>query len=128
MQLGIQRSQYVLLIGTEHYAERTKPGSDTNVSKELKFALEEYKKRISSDVESVDFLLPIMLEGDYGVTFSTDVGGHLIRDGRPCYSSGQDPWQSFKNYIGMPERRKPNRFEYRLLITLECSIGCTLKI
>ncbi len=99
MQTNIERSQYVLLIGTDRYAERTKPGSDTNVYKELEFTLKEYKKRSASDDDkSSDFLLPLMLEGDYGKTFPA-VGKHLIRDGRSWYSLETGQWQSFDNYV-----------------------------
>jgi serine/threonine protein kinase len=62
MREGIKDSQYVLMIGTNRYAERTKPDSDTNVRKELDFTMQESKK-------SSDFLLPLMLEGDYETTF-----------------------------------------------------------
>ncbi len=106
MRVGIQKSQYVLLVGTHRYAERTKPGSDTNVHKELKFALEEYKKRIESDDESADFLMPLMLEGDYGTTFPT-VGQYLIHDGRSWYSLEKGQWQSFENYIQQLTQYEP---------------------
>ena len=75
MRSGIKASQYVLLMGTNRYAQRTTADSKTNVRKELDFTLEESKK-------SVDFLLPLMLEGDYGTTFP-HLGGYLIRDCRP---------------------------------------------
>ncbi len=106
MRIGIQKSQYVLLVGTHRYAERTKLGSDTNVHKELKFALEEYKKRINSDDESADFLMPLMLEGDYGTTFPT-VGQYLIHDGRSWYSLEKGQWQSFENYIQQLTQYEP---------------------
>ena len=91
MRTGIQESQYVLLMGTNRYAERTKSDSDTNVRRELDFALAESKK-------SDDFLLPLMLEGDYGTTFPS-VGKYLIRDGRSWYSLEQGQWQSLEGYI-----------------------------
>ena len=53
----------MLLIGTNRYAERTKPNSDTNVRKELDFTMLESKK-------SPDFLLPLItVEGDYEIIF-----------------------------------------------------------
>ncbi|MBS0351375.1 MAG: protein kinase, partial [Proteobacteria bacterium] len=91
MHSGIQESQYVLLIGTNRYAERTGPDSNTNVRKELDFTLAEAKK-------SPDFLLPLMLEGDYGTTFPS-VGKFLIRDCRSWYSLEQGQWHSQENYI-----------------------------
>ncbi len=97
MRLGIQASQYVLLIGTNRYAARTKPDSNTNVYKELQFTLDEYKRR-SGDSERADFLLPLMLEGDYSTTFPT-LGHHLIRDGRSWYNLEQNNWQSIHDYI-----------------------------
>ena len=101
MRLGIQDSQYVLLIGTNRYAERTKPGSQTNVREELDFTLVEAKK-------SPDFLLPLMLEGDYSTTFPTTVSRHLIRDCRTWYSLEQGQWQSQENYIkGLTQLEDP---------------------
>ncbi len=91
MRTGIRDSQYVLLIGTNRYAERTKPDSNTNVRKEFDFTLTEAKK-------SSDFLLPLMLEGDYGTTFPT-VGQYLIRDCRSWYSLESGTWQSFRKII-----------------------------
>ncbi len=91
MRNGIRNSQYVLLIGTHRYAERTQPESKTNVRKELDFTLDEAKK-------SPDFLLPLMLEGDYGTTFPT-IGQYLIRNCRSWYSLEQGQWQSQENYI-----------------------------
>ncbi len=99
MRTGVQESQYVLLIGTLCYAEKTKPDSVTNVYKELKFVQEEYANRVSSKNESADFLLPVMLEGDYKKTFPS-VGQHLIRDGRSFLSwENKNFWRSFENYI-----------------------------
>ncbi len=91
MRAGIEKSQHVLLMGTHRYAERTQPGSKTNVRKELDFTLAEAKK-------SPDFLLPLMLEGDYGTTFPT-VGRYLIRDCKSWYSLEQGQWQSQEKYI-----------------------------
>ena len=91
MRAGIRDSQYVLLIGTHRYAERTKPDSNTNVRKELDFTLTEAKK-------SPDFLLPLMLEGDYSTTFPT-VGNYIIRNCRSWYSLEQGQWQSQETYI-----------------------------
>ena len=91
MRAGILNSQYVLLIGTHRYAERTKPDSQTNVRKELDFTLTEAKK-------SSDFLMPLMLEGDYGTTFPT-LGQYLIRNCHSWYSLEQGQWQSQENYI-----------------------------
>jgi TPR repeat protein/serine/threonine protein kinase len=92
MRAGIQASQYVLLIGTNRYAERTKPDSQTNVRMELDFTLGETKK-------NPDLLLPLMLEGDYGTTFPSAVRKFLIRDCRSWYSLEQGQWQSQENYI-----------------------------
>ena len=105
MRNGIQKSQYVLLIGTNRYAERTQPGSKTNVRKELEFTLDEGKK-------SADFLLPLMLEGDYGTTFPT-VGKYLIRNCRSWYSLEQGQWQ---NYI-------QELTQYEPLGVLPCLLG-----
>ena len=80
-------------------AEKTKPGSVTNVYKELKFVQEEYASRITSENESADFLLPVILEGDYKQTFPS-VGQHLIRDGRSFLAwENKNFWRSFENYI-----------------------------
>ena len=114
MRLGIRASQYVLLMGTDRYAARTKPGSDTNVYKELKFTLAEYERR-SDDPERADFLLPLMLEGDYLTTFPT-LGHLLIRDGRSWYNLEQNDWQSIDNYI---ERLT----EYEPVGILPCLLG-----
>jgi serine/threonine protein kinase len=99
MRSGIRDSQYVLLIGTSHYAKRTKPESNANVRKELDFTLAEAKK-------SPDFLMPLMLEGDYGTTFPT-VGEYLIHDCRTCYPLEQGAWKSFENYIKELTRPEP---------------------
>ncbi len=95
MRINIKKSHYVLPIGTNRYAEKTQINSDTNVNKELKFTLSEAKK-------SKDFLLPLMLQGDYKTTFSAEVNNHLIRDWRKCYQSrweDADPWELEKNYV-----------------------------
>ncbi len=91
MRAGIQESDYALLIGTHRYAERTQPDSKTNVRKELDFTLAKAK-------ENPNFLLPLMLEGDYGTTFPT-VGQYLIRDCKSWYSLEQGQWQSQEKYI-----------------------------
>ena len=114
MRLGIRASQYVLLMGTDRYAARTKPDSDTNVYRELKFTLAEYESR-SGDPERADFLLPLMLEGDYSTTFPT-LGHFLIRDGRSWYNLEQNDWQSIDNYI---ERLT----EYQPVGILPCLLG-----
>ncbi len=114
MLLGIQGSQYVLLIGTNRYAARTEPGSNTNVYKELQFILKEYKDR-SSDPERADFILPLMLEGDYQATFPA-LGHHLIRDGRSWYNLEQNDWQSIDDYI-------KRLTEYEPVGILPCLLG-----
>ena len=98
MRSGIQDSQFVLLIGTHRYAERTQPDSNTNVRNELDFTLEAKK--------SADFLLPLMLEGDYSSTFPT-INKFLIRDCRSWYSLEQGAWQSQENYIKELTRYEP---------------------
>ena len=98
MRCNIKQSQYILLIGTQRYAERTKPDSETNVYKELKFTLDEYEKRSIQDEKSADFILPLMFEGDYKATFST-VNKFLIRDCRSWHPLETGQWQSFENYI-----------------------------
>ncbi len=98
MRSNIKRSQYILLIGTQRYAERTKPGSETNVCKELKFTLDEYEKRFNQDEKSADFILPLMFEGDYKATFSI-VNKFLIRDCRSWHPLETGQWKSFENYI-----------------------------
>ncbi len=116
MRLGIQSSQYVLLIGTHRYAARTQPGSNTNVYKELQFTLEEYKRR-SSDPERADFLLPLMLEGNYNTTFPLLLN-QLIRDGRSWYNFEKNEWQSIDNYI-------KGLTEYEPVGIIPCLLGLT---
>ncbi len=96
MGQNIKISQYVLLIGTNRYTERTKEGQDTNVRKELEFALQEAKEN-----KRIDFLLPLMLEGDFTSTFIASVAENLIRDCRTWYDLEQKPgqWQSFDSYL-----------------------------
>ena len=114
MRFGIQDSQYVLLIGTNRYAERTKPDNRTNVRKELDFTLAEAKK-------SSDFLLPLMLEGEFGTTFPT-VSEHFIRDCRAWYSLEQGQWQSQENYIkGLTQPEDP-------IGILPCLLGLNRRI
>ncbi|MBS0351325.1 MAG: toll/interleukin-1 receptor domain-containing protein [Proteobacteria bacterium] len=98
MRSNIKQSQYILLIGTHRYAERTKPGVETNVSKELKFALDEYRQRAAQDEKSADFLLPLMFDGDYNATFAT-INKFLIRDCRSWHPLETGQWQSFENYV-----------------------------
>ncbi len=68
------------------------------MSKELKFALDEYRQRSTQDEKSADFLLPLMFDGDYNATFAT-VNKFLIRDCRSWHPLETGQWQSFENYI-----------------------------
>ncbi len=90
MRTNIKRSQHVILIGTNRYAERTQPDSKTNVREELNLALAEAK-------HNIHFLLPLMLEGDYGTTFPS-ISSYLIRDGRSWYALDNGQWQ-FEKFI-----------------------------
>lgn len=63
----------------------------TNVRKELEFTLAEAKK-------SNDFLLPLLLEGDWGTTFPEISKEYLIFDSRTWFSLEQG-WLSFEQYI-----------------------------
>ena len=92
MRDNVHKSQYVLLIGTQRYAERTQAGSQTNVRKELDFTLAEAKK-------SHDFLLPLLFEGEWGSTFPDISKAFLVRDGRAWFSFEQGQWQAFASYI-----------------------------
>ncbi|MBS0350837.1 MAG: toll/interleukin-1 receptor domain-containing protein [Proteobacteria bacterium] len=67
----------------------------TNVYKELLFALEEEEKRRD---HNPDFLLPLLLEGDYGTTFPTLLE-NLVRDGRSWFSFKTGTWTSYTDYI-----------------------------
>ncbi len=101
MRSGIRRSQHVLLMGTKRYAERTKLESKTNVNTELEFALEEHNTRSKNPKkypESADFLLPLMLEGDYISTFPRLLN-YLIRDVKSWYNLEQNKWKSIDAYI-----------------------------
>jgi serine/threonine protein kinase len=100
MRSNIEASQYVLLIGTNRYGERTKPDRNTNVRKELDFALAEAKR-------DPNFLLPLMLEGDFGTTFPSAVSEYLIRDCRSWYSLEKGQWESLDNYIKELTQYKP---------------------
>jgi hypothetical protein len=67
----------------------------TNVYKELVFALAEEEKRRE---HYQDFLLPLMLEGDYVPTFP-QLLQYIIRDGRSWYSFKNGGWTSYEDYI-----------------------------
>ena len=98
MRDNIEQSQFVLLIGTNRYAQRTKPTSPseikTNVRKELEFTLEQAKK-------SKDFLLPLLLEGDWqsNFPFPEEIKSYIVRDGRSWVNFEVEGWLNFTHYV-----------------------------
>ncbi len=94
MRAGINSSQYVLLIGTNRYSARTKLGSETNVRKELDFALKQAKIKKSSD-----FFLPLLFEGEYKTTFIKEINENIVRKCGKWYSLEQGQWKSLMDYI-----------------------------
>lgn len=95
MRDGIKESEHVLLIGTRRYGERTLPSSQTNVRKELNFALAEMKK----PDKKPDFLLPLLLEGDFAATFPEISQEFLVWDNRSWLNLDQSGWQDFEKYV-----------------------------
>ncbi len=105
--LDLQDSQYVLLTGTRQYAERTKFGSHDKLRRELDSALKKAEK-------STDFILPLMIEGDYSTIFP-GVSKFLIQDCRSWYSLKQHQWQSLEDYIKTLTQSQPLGILPRLL-------------
>ena len=67
----------------------------TNVYKELLFAVTEEEKRKE---QNPDFLLPLLLEGDFGTTFPK-FAKQLIRPSLSWYSFQTGEWTSYTDYI-----------------------------
>ncbi len=111
MRENIQKSHFILFFGTRRYSDRTGPDKNTNALKELKFALSEAKK-------SNDFMLPLMLEGDFKKTFPDQLKSYLIRDWRNCYEEKNklNFWQLEENYV-------QNLTQYQPLGILPCLLG-----